>query len=813
METQLEGTAAAIAELPRNLRDYRDYHKDETILVCGCGASLAQVVSPEKLITIGVNDVGRLFHPDYLVILNPRSQFASDRFKYVENSQAGAIFTQLNLGISHPNIVRFRLGQRGGTELRDDESLPYTRNSPYVALCLAVFMGARRIGLIGVDFTNDHFFARTGVHPLSREFPQIDREYRQLYEACRGRGIEIFNLSEQSRLTALPKMPFQEFAALSRQAERLNVVSYSVTPVAGVPVILSQCIAARTAHNCRTVWASNTYGNGVSFPGDVEWGAASAEAEQLLCSADLIIAHNGKVAPRHKNLLAGKPVITMAHNYMWNVDTSYVQQKFPGVVVGQYQATLPDFTGWQVVPNPVPLWDSNFQPGPKNPEITICYTPSGKHEKYPPNHRLYWHSKGYATTMRVLDRLARRFPIRLETLNGQQVAHAKSLAMKQRSHIVIDECVTGSYHRNSLEGLAAGCVVVNAVGHLPAVKDVFHYCSGSDQVPFVYATLEDLERVLEQLIERGVDALTAEGARNHAWMEEHWDFEKQWGRFWEPVVDHALQRAHSGSEKPRPARVQPQRQSVATAEQQFQTQVSVVVCQGGQERLRQLAACLVTLRQCRQVGEIIVVDMGRSPFAAELGRRWANKYVFVKNDGVFERARSLNIGTALAEHDLVLWIDNDLIVSPEFVSKAVAEMSRRQLDYLIPYTQVKYLSEIDTQQIMMGTRNPDDCPPASVLRAPRGATGGMGLVKKSFVQTYGGMQEEFRGWGGEDDAWWHKARLLGRAAATEQRDQQVYHMFHANSGCYARQKQSNPLYGANLAVLREIWSIRDRQKF
>lgn len=803
----------AIGELPRNLRDYRYYHKDETILVCGCGASLKQVVSPEKLITIGVNDVGRLFHPDYLVILNPRSQFAGDRFKYVENSQAGAIFTQLNLGISHPNIVRFRLGQRGGTELRDDDCLPYTRNSPYVALCLAVFMGARRIGLIGVDFTNDHFFGRTGVHPLSREFPQIDREYRQLYEACRRLDIEIFNLSEQSRLTALPKMPFQEFAALSRQAERLNLVSYSVTPVAGVPVILSQCIAARTAHNCRTVWASNTYGNGVSFPGDVEWGAASAKAEELLCSADLIIAHNGKIAPRHTKLLAGKPVITMAHNYIWNVDTSHVQQKLPGVVVGQYQATLPDFHGWQVVPNPVPLWDGNFQPGSKHPEITICYTPSGKHERYPADHRLYWHSKGYATTMRILDRLARRLPIRLETLNGQQVSHAKSMAMKQRSHIVIDECVTGSYHRNSLEGLAAGCVVVNALGHLPAVKDVFRYCSGSDQVPFVYATLESLEQVLEQLIERGIDELTAEGARNRAWMEKHWDFEKQWGRFWEPVVNQALQREPSGRKKPRLARVQPQRQRAATAEHPSHTQISVVVCQGGQERLRQLATCLVTLRQCQDIGEIIVVDMGSSPFAADLGRSWADKYVFVKNDGVFERARSLNIGTAFAEHDLVLWIDNDLIISPEFVSKAVAEMSKRQLDYLIPYTRIKYLSEFDTQQVMMGTRNPADCPPARVLNAPQAVSGGMGLVKKSFIQTCGGIPEVFRGWGGEDNAWWYKARLLGHAAATEQRDQQVQHLFHPNSGCFVRQKQSNPHYDRNLALLREVRAIRDQKKF
>ncbi|MCK7496530.1 MAG: hypothetical protein MZW92_40685 [Comamonadaceae bacterium] len=74
-------------------------------------------------------------------------------------------------------------------------------------------MGARRIGLIEVDFTNDHFFAATGTHPLNRELGQIDEEYRRLYRACRDRGVEVFNLSPVSRLTSLPRLSLREFLA------------------------------------------------------------------------------------------------------------------------------------------------------------------------------------------------------------------------------------------------------------------------------------------------------------------------------------------------------------------------------------------------------------------------------------------------------------------------------------------------------------------------------------------------------------------------------------------------------------------------
>jgi len=199
------------AGIPRSLRTFQGFHSGETILVCGCGSSLAQVVAPERTITIGVNDVGRLFDPDYLVVVNPRTQFSAGRFAYVEKSRAKAIFTQLDLGIKHPNVVRFRLGKRAGTDFANPDVLPFTRNSPYPALCLAIHMGARRIGIIGVDFTPNHFFANTGRHALSAEVSQIDREYRQLSESCRPKGIEVFNLSPDSLLTAFPKITQEEF--------------------------------------------------------------------------------------------------------------------------------------------------------------------------------------------------------------------------------------------------------------------------------------------------------------------------------------------------------------------------------------------------------------------------------------------------------------------------------------------------------------------------------------------------------------------------------------------------------------------------
>ena len=195
--------AAGHHAFPDRFGDYKDRHPGETVIVCGCGTSLALLTQPERFVTIGVNDVGRRFTPDYLVVVNERRQFDPERYGHVERSAAKALFTQLDL--PHPRAVRFRLGRRGGTDRADPASLHYTANSPYVAVNLARHLGAGRIGLIGVDFTNDHFFAATGRHPLASQLVQIDREYAALAEACRAEGVLLANLSPTSRLESLQR--------------------------------------------------------------------------------------------------------------------------------------------------------------------------------------------------------------------------------------------------------------------------------------------------------------------------------------------------------------------------------------------------------------------------------------------------------------------------------------------------------------------------------------------------------------------------------------------------------------------------------
>jgi hypothetical protein len=230
--------------------------------------------------------------------------------------------------------------------------------------------------------------------------------------------------------------------------------------------------------------------------------------------------------------------------------------------------------------------------------------------------------------MRALDALARRYRIEVIGVRDRQISHAEALAAKRRAHIVIDECVTGSYHRNSLEGLSAGSVVVNGVGLLEGVAAVFRRCAGdAPDLPFVYADLPSLEGRLSALIESGPSALVEMGRHNRAWMERHWDFSAQWDRFWQPAMDAALTRAdpvHPKAVRSAPESAEVLERPVATERTvagSARGGVSVVIPHGGAERLPHLAASLANLSRCAAVAEVVIAEMGTEPWHSNCPRR------------------------------------------------------------------------------------------------------------------------------------------------------------------------------------------------
>lgn len=309
-----------------SLRDYLGRHAGASIVVCGCGQSLNSLDQPGRFITIGVNDMGRCFTPNYLVVVNPRAQFTPDRFAQVAQTQASAVFTQLpDLGFEHPAIVRFKLGQLGGTDFNAADSLHYTRNSPYVAVCLALQMGARRIGLIGVDFTDHHFFARTGPHGLARRLPQIDAEYARLAQACRARGVDLVNLSAGSLLQSLPRETSAAFADRAATSADSATPAASAAPAASPAPALPRVFFVNYRFlSCGEVFATGLANAarqlGLPFAA-THWDDPALPAQLQACQPDLLLAvHGRRFAPIWRRL---RPSLPNTRSAVWLVDEPY----------------------------------------------------------------------------------------------------------------------------------------------------------------------------------------------------------------------------------------------------------------------------------------------------------------------------------------------------------------------------------------------------------------------------------------------------------------------------------------------------------
>jgi len=203
---------------PGEFQKFVDLHKEGSFIICGCGVSLNdyQFDSFNKHITIGVNDAGQKINCKYLVVVNEPHTFKWGRWESVRNNDSEYTFTHIkNLPIEKKErIVLVKLGKYEGLNLYNYGFIDYTTNSPYMAIVIACQMGARKIALIGVDFTMNHFFGETGKHQIMREIERVKEQYSNLGKHLISSGIKIANLSSESLIESWPKMTLEEFETI-----------------------------------------------------------------------------------------------------------------------------------------------------------------------------------------------------------------------------------------------------------------------------------------------------------------------------------------------------------------------------------------------------------------------------------------------------------------------------------------------------------------------------------------------------------------------------------------------------------------------
>ena len=181
----------------------------DRVVVCGCGPSVELMAAVHmNFVTVGCNDVDRWFPPNHLVLGDRLSCYHGDRRKTIQGTGARTVWLRRGDSLGHRDEREIEVlevhDQRVTPSMLDEGPLISFLMTPYLAIHLAYRLGARRIGLLGVDLVSPS--------PLRFHHGVISRKLSELAEALAAKSVELGNLSSISQVVGLPAMDLQGFA-------------------------------------------------------------------------------------------------------------------------------------------------------------------------------------------------------------------------------------------------------------------------------------------------------------------------------------------------------------------------------------------------------------------------------------------------------------------------------------------------------------------------------------------------------------------------------------------------------------------------
>jgi glycosyltransferase involved in cell wall biosynthesis len=183
------------------------------------------------------------------------------------------------------------------------------------------------------------------------------------------------------------------------------------------------------------------------------------------------------------------------------------------------------------------------------------------------------------------------------------------------------------------------------------------------------------------------------------------------------------------------------------------------------------------------------------------------RHIFLKTDKPYNKSWAFNVATNLAKSDIIVFADSDLIMRPENFIEGLKLLE--EFEMVNPY---KSVIDLDPQE---STIKLEDM--VKIDRPGRGETdhqkvpicGGICMFRKESIMRIGGWNEDFIGWGAEDDFVSHKVQQF---LNWKQLDNKCYHLFHGRTQPDAQSYQRNLQLLQHLVNLPKQDLIKSIQK-
>lgn len=204
--------------------------------------------------------------------------------------------------------------------------------------------------------------------------------------------------------------------------------------------------------------------------------------------------------------------------------------------------------------------------------------------------------------------------------------------------------------------------------------------------------------------------------------------------------------------------------------------------------------------------------------------RWKKghtSYYFLKNTGTYHRTKALNYGFKQADTPIVVSMDTDCIApvncfldcEKELLNGCTAAWPYNGYFIDIDYTLKKYFVETNlSYNVLLENLNGNlELPICSVYKGysirctndKHLGVGGIVMFNKQLFMDIGGYNENFIGWGAEDNEIVERLRILEHKSYRQIDLKSIcFHLYHSNA-----QRAENPFYHHNGEVLGKITSM------
>ena len=166
--------------------------------------------------------------------------------------------------------------------------------------------------------------------------------------------------------------------------------------------------------------------------------------------------------------------------------------------------------------------------------------------------------------------------------------------------------------------------------------------------------------------------------------------------------------------------------------------------------------------------ELIIVEQD---YKKHLNKLDNINYYFTKSDLPFNRSWALNVGLLNSTNNKIMFTDCDLIMKHDELIHSLSMLDNH--DMISPYKSVIDLNNIESEY------NSEDI--FLIEREGRGGLnicGGITLFNKESILKIGGYDENFIGWGGEDDL---QTIKVERFLNWKEMNYKCYHLYHDKS--------------------------------